>query len=140
MSVGTETLLEQRFAARPERLKDVRAAVSAAVTRAGCSEGCTRDVVMAVDEACQNVIRHAYGGPCDQEIELLIEREDDRLLLSLRDFAPPVDPARIRPRPLDEVRPGGLGVHLIREVMDATEFRRPESGVGNVLRMTKKIA
>ncbi len=95
---------------------------------------------MAVDEACQNVIRHAYRNDPDGEIELEIEHHGDELVLSLRDFAPEIDPDRVRPRDLDDVRPGGIGTHLIREVMDRAEFLRPESGRGNLLRMRKRIA
>ncbi len=133
-----ETLLELRFPARADRLKEVRAAVQKAIRRAGIESGCARDVVMAVDEACQNVIRHAYGGECDQQIELRIEREAHALVVWLRDRAPAIDPSKVKPRPLDEVRPGGLGVHLIRETMDETEFLRPPDG-GNLLRMRKEI-
>jgi sigma-B regulation protein RsbU (phosphoserine phosphatase) len=73
-------------------------------------------------------------------IELAVRCAGDELQIALRDFAPPVDPARIRPRPLDELRPGGLGTHLIRSTMDHTELGRPPSGPGNLLRMVKKFA
>jgi len=63
------------------------------------------DVVSAVDEACQNIIRHGYGG--NGEIVLEIRRNGPRQLeVQLIDFAPPVDLAKIRPRCLDDVRPG----------------------------------
>ena len=69
-----------------------------------------------------------------------MRRAEDELQIAVRDFAPSVDPARIRPRPLDELRPGGLGTHLIRSAMDHTEFCKPPSGPGNLLRMVKKLA
>jgi sigma-B regulation protein RsbU (phosphoserine phosphatase) len=95
--------------------------------------------VLAVDEACQNVIRHAYGKEREGEIVLRIEQRGDELILSLIDFAPPIDPAKVQPRDLDDVRPGGLGTHLIREVMDSAEFVEPPAGCGNLLRMVKRI-
>jgi sigma-B regulation protein RsbU (phosphoserine phosphatase) len=55
------------------------------------------------------------------------------------DFAQPVEVAKIRSRPLDEVRPGGLGVHLMRSVMDHVEFLPPPAGIGNLLQMVKRI-
>jgi len=134
-----ETLLEMRIPARAARLAEVRRAVERAARAAGCSAECARDVVMAVDEACQNVIRHAYGGECDEPIELEIRRDGDRLVLRLRDHAPPVDPARVRPRDLDDVRPGGLGVHFIRELMDDTRFLPSPAGGGNLLQMIKRV-
>jgi sigma-B regulation protein RsbU (phosphoserine phosphatase) len=54
------------------------------------------------------------------------------------DFAPPVDPETIKPRDLDDVRPGGLGTHFLREIMDTADFLPAPDGAGNLLRMTKK--
>ena len=94
---------------------------------------------MAIDEACQNVIRHAYGETRTGDILLEVDREDDSLVFCLKDFAPPVDPSRIQPRDLEDVRPGGLGTHLIREVMDSAGFVDDPPGCGNLFRMVKRI-
>jgi sigma-B regulation protein RsbU (phosphoserine phosphatase) len=136
---GAEKLLALRIPARAERLREVRCAVERAVLAAGGTRENAQDVVIAVDEALQNVIRHAYCGECDEPIELEIERDGDVIVLWLRDHAPAIDPARVKPRPLDEVRPGGLGVHFIRSVMDEASFLPGPGGRGNVLRMTKRI-
>jgi len=132
--------LELRFPASPDELRGVRDALRERLRAWRLDERSASDVVMAVDEACQNVIRHAYRGEPDGVIELEVRCSGDELQISVRDFAPPVDPARIRPRPLDELRPGGLGTHLIRSAMDHTEFGKPPSGPGNLLRMVKKLA
>ena len=136
----SERLLSHRFAARPAELREARAAVEKVCRNVGCSEPCTRDVVLAVDEACQNVIRHAYQGDPEGEIVLELLHDGEDLVVYLRDFAPRVDPEAIRPRDLDDVRPGGLGTHFIREVTDSHEFLTPEDGEGNLLRMRKRIA
>lgn len=135
----SERVLELRFPARASELRRVRQAVREHAEACGCSEQCASDIVLAIDEACQNVIRHAYGGESDQCIELGVVRRDAELVFSLLDYAPPVDPERIKPRDLDDVRPGGIGTHLIRKVMDEAEFVRPPSGAGNLLRMVKRI-
>ena len=132
--------LELRFPARPYELRGMRDALRERLRAWRLDEECASDVVMAVDEACQNVIRHAYRGEPDGVIELEVRCAGDELRIAVRDFAPPVDPARIRPRPLDELRPGGLGTHLIRSAMDHTELGKPPSGPGNLLRMVKKLA
>jgi len=134
------TPLELRFPARPDELRGMRDALRERLRAWRLDEECASDVVMAVDEACQNVIRHAYRGEPDGFIELEVRCTGDELQIAVRDFAPPVDPARIRPRSLDEVRPGGLGTHLIRSAMDHTELGKPPSGPGNLLRMVKKLA
>ena len=71
-----------------------------------------------------------------------LERREATLskILTTVDVAPPVDTSRIAPRALDDIRPGGLGSHFIRECMDASEFRTPPQGAGNRLWMEKKIA
>ncbi len=135
----SERLLDLHFPARADQLCDVRDAVRRCVEESGAGPACVDDIVMAVDEACQNVIRHAYVGEEEGPIDLTLDRSGDELVFSLRDFAPAVDPAQVKPRDLEDVRPGGIGTHLIRSVMDSTEFVKPDDGVGNLFRMVKRI-
>ena len=86
------------------------------------------------------MIRHAYGNTGVGEVVLEIRREGEDVVFLLRDFAAPVDVERIKPRDLDDLRPGGLGTHFIREVMDDVTFLPPPEDGGNLLRMKKKIA
>ncbi len=132
-------VLELRFPARAAELKEVREAVREAVEGCGCSPKSSGDIVLATDEACQNIIRHAYGGESDQLIEFEIEHRGDTLVFSLVDHAPAIDPSQVQPRDLDDIRPGGLGTHFIRRVMDEVEFLQPPSGRGNLLRMVRRI-
>ena len=134
-----ERIAQMRIASRPDCLRLVRAMVSEAGGAVGCSGECVSQMVMAVDEACQNIIRHAYGREREGDIVLRIERGPHELVFSLVDFAPRVDPSRVKPRELDDVRPGGLGTFLIQEVMDSAEFLDPPPGCGNLLRMVKRI-
>jgi sigma-B regulation protein RsbU (phosphoserine phosphatase) len=133
-------LIKISVPALPERLKLIRAAVTAAAETVGCSENCRMDIVMAVDEACQNIIRHGYKNDPDGAIVVDVRRAGDTLVIKLIDYAQPVDVETVKPRDLEDVRPGGLGVHIIREVMDEAEFKKPPEGVGNLLELTKKIA
>lgn len=132
-------LLELRFAARAEELRGVRDAVQQRALSEGCGAECAGDIAMAVDEACQNIIRHGYRFDPQGTIALRMERSGQELVLVLEDSAPRVDPARVKPRSLDDPRPGGIGTHLIRAVMDRAEFIRTPSERGNVLKMVKRI-
>lgn len=140
---AAEILARLEVPSHPNRLKLVREVVAGAANMVGCGMDGTRDLVIAVDEALQNVIRHGYGGAEDGRIRVTIRQHDDVLSVSVRDWAPRVDPATVKPRDLDDIRPGGLGTHFIREVMDEVEFLAPgdEDGgnAGNVLRMVKRI-
>ena len=133
-------LLERRFPARAEELSGMREALRGALDRAGCPAELAADLVLAVDEACQNVIRHAYGGECAEPIELHLERHGEELVLLLADQAEAVDRGCLdQGRDLEDVRPGGLGTHFIRRVMDHAEFVDPPSGRGNLLKLVKKL-
>ena len=125
--------------ARAASLKMVRRAVDQAAEACGFNKEQCQDLVLAVDEACQNVIRHAYGEMQDGDMVLDIRRDAGTFVILIRDFAPPVDVEQIKPRNLDDVRPGGLGVHFIREVMDDVEHLPPPDGQGNLLRLKKAI-
>ena len=135
-----EKLLHLVFRSAPDRLKMVRAGVVAAAGACGFDPDTAVDIALAIDEACANVIVHAYGCRGDAEIVLDIYRLRGGIRLRVRDFGPPVAPDAIRPRPLDAVRPGGLGSHFIHEIMDEARLERAADGRGNVLDLTKRIA
>ena len=132
-------VLQLRFPARAAELKRVRDAVREGLEGCGCSAKSTADIVLATDEACQNIIRHAYRGESDNVIEIEVEHRGDRLVFSLTDHAPAIDPSRVKPRDLKDIRPGGLGTYFIRRVMDEVEFLKPPSGRGNLLKMVRRI-
>ena len=135
-----ELLLKLRFPAQAGEMRNVRKSLRNQLVELDCNDGFTQDVVLAVDEACQNVIRHAYGKHRQGEIELEIERDGQDLVIRLVDWAPRTDPSKVRPRELDDVRPGGLGTHFIQTTMDSAEFvDPPPPGCGNLLRMVKRL-
>ena len=134
-----ERIFELRVRAQPSELKNVRKALKDCLLGCGCSETGAQDIVLAVDEACQNVIRHAYGPRHEGDMVLAVDRHGPELVFSLVDWAPRTDPRRVQPRDLEDLRPGGLGTHLIQEVMDSAEFVEPPPGCGNLLRMVKRI-
>jgi sigma-B regulation protein RsbU (phosphoserine phosphatase) len=139
-ATGDGEIMRVRIPARPDRLRMVRASVEQAARYCNADATWTTDLVMAVDEACQNIIRHAYGGRGESgDIVIDFIRNRDVLEVDLMDFAPPVDPEQIKPRDLGDVRPGGLGVHLIRSVCDDARFVSPPPGVGNLFRLTKRL-
>ena len=129
-----------RFEARADNLQRARDVVRAAASRKGYSSETVDCVVLAVDEACSNIIRHGYGESRTGDIILEVLYIHDELIFRLTDFADPVDKAKLRSRDLDDVRPGGLGIHLIRKVMDSFEYLDAPQGVGNILELRKKGA
>jgi serine/threonine-protein kinase RsbW len=96
------------------------------------------DLILAVDEAASNIIRHGYGGRAGP-IEVAVEREGGSIIVRVRDEAPSFDPTAWPQPDLDvplQVRPaGGLGIHLVRTSVDRVVHRR--SGSGNELILMK---
>jgi phosphoserine phosphatase RsbU/P len=135
-----QLLVEVIAAAEPDRLRLLRPVVSEAATACGFNRDRAAEIVLAVDEACQNIIRHAYTGEPGGRIVLRLHRSSDCLVVLLRDFAEPVDVRKVCPRALDDTRCGGLGTHLMRTIMDEVVFEPPPEGRGNVLRLVKRIA
>lgn len=127
----------------PIYLAGARELVSAVARRLGFNdEGCGQ-IALAVDEALCNVIRHGYDKRRDGPIWLSLwpasPGGEAGVTIVIEDEARQVDPAEIRGRDLDEIRPGGLGVHIIREVMDEVRFERREK-VGMRLTLVKRRA
>ncbi len=135
---GDQPLLELRVPARPDRMAPLRASLRGLARHCDFDADSTEDIVLAVGEACQNIIQHGYRNAAGGDIVITILRDSADLIFRVSDDAPPLDPAQVHPRALDDLRPGGLGTHFIQELMDSVEFRPAADGVGNVLEMTKK--
>lgn len=131
-----------RIVARPDELPQIRDAMAAIADSVGFGEEDRCHTVLALDEALANVIKHGYGQACGEPIDICIvplAREGQvGLRVTIRDFGRQVDPSEIRGRDLNDVRPGGLGVHIIRSVMDEVTYERAEEG-GMRLIMTKWV-
>jgi sigma-B regulation protein RsbU (phosphoserine phosphatase) len=132
-------LADIRIPSSADQLHGLREEVKKVLEKQGCEQDIINNVVLGVNEACMNVIQHAYGEGHSGEIILEILDVQGELVFRLTDFADTVDKSCIKPRDLDDIRPGGLGVHIINEVMDKIEYLDPPNGVGNVLEMKKNI-
>jgi anti-sigma regulatory factor (Ser/Thr protein kinase) len=137
--VTQELIVELRIPAYADRMSLVRGTLRSAAEQCGFDAAATRDLILAVCEACQNVMQHGYAGQETGDIVLSVVRKDDDVIVSVRDFAEPVDPEKIRSRDLADVRPGGLGVHFIENLMDSAVFLPVADGIGNFLQMTKRV-
>jgi anti-sigma regulatory factor (Ser/Thr protein kinase) len=121
----------------PRFLAVVRAAVGEVGLVYGLPEESRRELILAVDEAVANVIRHAYKNRHDQEIELNCRIGGDQMEFTLLDQGEPPDPTRICGQPLNEVSLSGRGTHLIRAIMDEMCYERVPGG--NQLKLIKHL-
>ena len=130
----------------PRWLSVVRGAVERLTETLGFPAMQCRSITRAVDEALTNIVRHSYGNRLDQPIALYFRSAkrchqgeiESGLEILLCDRGRAFDLKTLRGRPLEQIRPGGLGLHLIRQAMDTVEFTR--KGLTNQLRLVKYLA
>jgi anti-sigma regulatory factor (Ser/Thr protein kinase) len=90
-------------------------------------------MVLGIDEACTNVIRYAYDLRDDQPMALSVEVLSTCVRMRLRDYGAQKPANKMRGRNYDEVRPGGLGLHLIRNAFDKVDYILKPRGTELVL-------
>jgi len=140
-----EFLLKLELRSNPHLLCVVRSAVERLTEDFGFSAQDSSSMTRAVDEALTNIMRHSYGGALDQPIAIYfrqVERGGDGhtnggLEIQLQDRGIKFDPGKVRVRNTQEVRPGGLGLLLIRQSVDLAEYSRV--GRTNRLRLVKYL-
>jgi serine/threonine-protein kinase RsbW len=130
----------QTFPGKFDSLEDISRLVGQAAENAGLDDAGVYAVQLAVDEACTNIIEHAYGGEDRGLIDITTNVTPTCLVIQLRDFGCTFDPESIPiPQtnlPLEEIQPRGIGLFLIRKMMDGIKFEfSPDHG--NTLTMVK---
>ena len=126
--------LRLEMLSQPRYLSGARELVAAVAKRLGFSERACGQIALAIDEALCNVMCHGYGRDPKGVIWLSIEplggHAPDNgatgIKVVIEDEAKQIDPEKIKSRDLDDIRPGGLGVHIIHEVMDSVCFEKRE--------------
>lgn len=130
-----------QFAAKFEYLDDIREFVAGIARAGGFSDKDVYNIQLATDEAASNVIEHAYEKNPDGMLELSCGVRDDRITIVLVDHGESFDPSEI-PLPdlkadLSDRKIGGLGIFLMRKLMDEVHYEvKPNKG--NILTMSKR--
>lgn len=131
-------MLEFGFTADADNLKTMRDAMQDALQAIGADSEYIRNMQLAVNEACTNVLRHAYCGDINGRLLLSLMRGENFLEFHLRDFAETDACECVKPVDHETLKPGGLGVQLIDTLMDEWFYSRPTDGKGNILIMRKE--
>ena len=134
-------VLEWEIRSDPGELPGVRERLGEWAAAHGWTAEQASEIALAVDEALSNVIRHSYCCECTHRIQIAVQSINDPdqgagLEIRVRDFGRQVDPVNIKGRDLNDVRPGGLGVHIIRAMMSSAEYSHAAGG-GMLLVMRK---
>ncbi len=126
---------------RTERLNDVRQFVAQAARVCGFKDEDVNNIMLAVDEACTNIIKHAYNYAPDESIEVNVGMREGDFEIVIADRGKNFNPENVPPPDMKEYmtqyRRGGLGLYLMKKVMDTVDFQFKANR--NILRMTKHL-
>lgn len=114
---------------RYNRIYEACQFIVAGAEEAGFDSHALFQIELACDEACTNVIEHAYGGEGEGEIRLAYEVKGRAFQITINDDGSPFDPSEVPepivpadPSAIEEIKVGGLGIHFMRKLMDEVYF------------------
>jgi len=129
------------FPAQFQYLDEIREYVAGVASKAGFDSREVYSIQLATDEAASNIIEHAYEGVSNGEIEIACGMNGKLLTITLHDHGKPFDPGSVRPpnlkASLSERQIGGLGIYLMRKLMDDVRYESIPGG-GNLLTLVKR--
>lgn len=139
--LSISTMQSVRFAAKFEFLDEIREFVGEIARTGGFGDKDVYNIQLATDEAASNIIEHAYEGVSDGVLDLSCGVEKEAIRIVLIDYGDPFDPSAI-PMPdlkadLSDRKIGGLGIFLMRKLMDEVQYE-PRDDKSNVLTMIKR--
>ena len=134
-------MVKSVFKANFQSLDSIRTFVGQSAQQAALSDRDVYAVQLAADEASTNIIQHAYGGEGNADIEIECEIAPGELTITFRDQGKSFDPASV-PEPnvkasLENRKIGGLGMYLIRNLVDEVHYGTSEIE-GNTLQLVKR--
>ena len=125
-----------------ENLALIREFIGSAAAQAGFDEKEIGKLELAVDEACANVIEHAYGHDVSKEVIIRVRLSDEMLSIDIEDTGNGFDPKLVDQEELEQLinkrKTGGLGMRLMKTLMDEVRYEI-EPGKKNALHMMKRL-
>ena len=122
-------------------LKEVRVFSRETFEKINLSQDLKDELVLAIAEAAQNIVKHGYKGVenTTDKMQIKISLNNNELEIGFFDKGKEVVPGNVQHRKLDDIKPGGLGTFFIKQIMDAAVFKKDQKGWVNHLVLSKKI-
>ena len=131
-----------RIPSQTDNLEIIREFVSRVASKVGFGVNDVEKIELAVDEACTNVIKHAYDKNPDKPIDIIIKIDFNKFTIVITDHGKGFDPKKLKipnmQEYLAELRVGGLGIYLMRSLMDEVNYDI-KPGVRNKVTMVKYL-
>ena len=135
----SNNLLSKSWSSCPNQLSDIRKNMTDVCQQLSYPEKDINAIVLAIDEACTNIIRYAYNECRNGEIQINVSTDGNQVIFRFHDFAKQVSKDCLKLKPTPALKPGGLGVQLMQEVMDSVDFIHTSECKGNILEMKKDL-
>ena len=114
----------KEFSVHSSSLKEIRVFAREVLSKDDIFKSTSDDVVLALAEAAQNIVKHAYSEQeTSDNLKIEISFENNQLKIDLYDKGEPAIPTNIKPRDVDDIKPGGLGTFFIGQIMDEVLFK-----------------
>jgi anti-sigma regulatory factor (Ser/Thr protein kinase) len=131
---------ENEFTVNSSSLKDIRSFARDLFEKVEELNDYKEELVLALAEAAQNIVKHAYKNqPTDDLLKVIINYNDKTLMMELFDKGNAVIPENIKPRNLEDIKAGGLGTFFIGQIMDEVIFKTSKIDWVNHLILVKKF-
>jgi serine/threonine-protein kinase RsbW len=134
-----DSVVRLRFPAKPDYLLLARLALSGLARELPLGDELVADLKLALTEACGNAVRHAYGD-ADGDVSVVFVVDDSRLLMTVEDRGDGIRaPDALELAPAEPLVEGGMGISIIRAIVDELEVEPGEDGRGTIVRMVKYL-
>jgi len=134
----TKKILSKKWSSCPTELCDVRCNIKKICGQLKFTEEDTNTIVLAIDEACTNIIRYSYDNNSSGEILIEVFTSDKDVIFRLHDHGKKASKDCMNAIPTADLEPGGLGIQLMKQIMDTVHFIDIEECPGNILEMIKE--
>lgn len=134
----SESVVHLRFPAKPDYLLLARLTLSGIARELPLGDELLADLKLALTEACGNVVRHAYSGD-DGDVSVVFTLDDSRILMTVEDHGDGIRAPEALETPAESSFEGGMGMSIIRAIVDELEVEAGRDGNGTVVRMVKYL-
>ncbi len=132
----TDQTIEMSIPSHPQFLQLIRAVIGKVAAILEIPKDQAGRIILAVDEACSNIIKYSYLNSPSGKLDFLIHLETNRLEISITDYGKTCDINKMKPRDISDIKPGGLGTYIINQVMDHVEYQCGHNGRNRIRMIT----
>jgi len=145
MNTNLNHIAKFKTFSKTENLESIRSFVFENSTNFGFNEYKAEELVLAVDEACTNLIKHAYKYNAEDSIIVEINSNENIFIVNIIDFSPSFDPRFVEDPDMkeyrDEYKKGGLGIFIMKSLVDSVDYQITNNGrIKNILTLTKQLS